>query len=1223
MFNTIFSFEFKRWFSTWQLYIYMAAFFFLGFFLMGSAIGFWDTVAVTTTSLTKMNSPLMISGMIEGTNQLLYFLFPTIIGAGIYRDFKYNAHQIFFSYPFTKTSYLMGKFWSGFFITLIISILIGVGMFLATLMPFANQELLGPHFFWNYAQTYLLNVIPNMLLMGAIIFTVTTLSRSVYVGFATTVALVIIINVVSNLSGQLDNKVLTALLDPSGMSALSYYTDHWTINDVNTRGLPVEKYYIFNRLIWLAVASFFLILLARLFEFSHHPISIKFWKRPKGRRLSKNNFIGLFKIELPRVKYNYSLRSKWANIWAFTKFNFAYLIKNKVVLILMVIGVAVMILNEVFSGSMFGTKTLPVTVDMLKNEFSLQFFIIILTFLGAGLLVHRGKLFRMDGLTDSTSTPNWVFFTSKYFALILFQAALLLLVMIGGIIIQAYNGYFQFEIGLYLKRLIGISLFSYIIWGGLALAVQTLFRNYILGFFVLLIFYLFGDAYSKLGVELSIFFFNRLPGVGYSDLNGFSSALSRYYIYALYWLFFIGFLSGLTLIFWRRGVFKFRERFYFAKKRATAVVVLPALICLIGFLSIGGYIYYEKKIQHPYYSAKENELQSVTYEKKYKKYENLILPRITDVKVNVDLYPETRDFKAEGRLQLKNKNAEAVDTLLLRYASEYENEISVEGATFVSQDSLYGFQLYKFKEPLDSGEVAALDFKIKNRSNTVLRNNSPVLNNGTFINNFIFPSLGYAADQEISDTQLREKYNLPPKDRMKSQDDMEARQNTYIRDDSDWITFETTVSTSEDQIAIAPGYLQKEWVEDGRRYFHYDMGDQKILNFYAYNSGTYEVEKEEYDDVNLEIYYNKKHPHNIDRMMRGLKRGMDYFTKEFSPYQFEQVRIIEFPSSEGAFAQSFANTVPFSEAMGFIADVEKKENAVDYPFSVTAHELAHQWWAHQVIGANVQGGTMLSESLAEYSSLKVLEHENGKEQMRKFLKHALDDYLTNRRFENVKEQPLMYNENQQYIHYEKGSLVFYAMSDYLGEEKLNTVLSNYIDSVAFQDPPYTTSGELVNALKKETPDSLQYLITDMFETITLYDNYIEDAKAKKKDNDKFEVDIKAIVSKYRAGDQGEKFYANIKGDSLVYTDKKEKEIKSLPIADYIEIGIFGKKDNKKKEVNKEENEKVLYLEKIKFSDIENDLKIEVDEKPVEVGIDPFNKLIDGNSDDNRKKVKVQ
>src|SRR5699024_9567340 len=118
-----------------------------------------------------------------------------------------------------------------------------------------------------------------------------------------------------------------------------------------------------------------------------------------------------------------------------------------------------------------------------------------------------------------------------------------------------------------------------------------------------------------------------------------------------------------------------------------------------------------------------------------------------------------------------------------------------------------------------------------------------------------------------------------------------------------------------------------------------------------------------------------------------------------------------------------SNSLHFSESIGFIPDVEEEsEKAVDYPLSVTSHELAHQWWAHQVIGGNVQGATMLSESLAEYSSLKVLEHEYGKGQMRKFLQEALNSYLSGRSYECKKEKPLMYNEYQQNIHYINGSL---------------------------------------------------------------------------------------------------------------------------------------------------------------------------------------------------------
>jgi aminopeptidase N len=63
---------------------------------------------------------------------------------------------------------------------------------------------------------------------------------------------------------------------------------------------------------------------------------------------------------------------------------------------------------------------------------------------------------------------------------------------------------------------------------------------------------------------------------------------------------------------------------------------------------------------------------------------------------------------------------------------------------------------------------------------------------------------------------------------------------------------------------------------------------------------------------------------------------------------------------------------------------------------VTAHEIAHQWWAHEVIGANQQGSTMIVESLSQYSALMVMEKEYGAQQMRRFLKYELDRYLAGR-----------------------------------------------------------------------------------------------------------------------------------------------------------------------------------------------------------------------------------
>jgi aminopeptidase N len=119
-----------------------------------------------------------------------------------------------------------------------------------------------------------------------------------------------------------------------------------------------------------------------------------------------------------------------------------------------------------------------------------------------------------------------------------------------------------------------------------------------------------------------------------------------------------------------------------------------------------------------------------------------------------------------------------------------------------------------------------------------------------------------------------------------------------------------------------------------------------------------------------------------------------FHSTNFGPYQHRQVRIIEFPCYE-TFAQSFPNTIPFSEGAGFVFGTDDEEN-IDHVFNVTAHEVAHQWWAHQVIGGNVQGATLMSEALAEYSALMVMEKEYGRDKMRHMLKYELDGHLRGR-----------------------------------------------------------------------------------------------------------------------------------------------------------------------------------------------------------------------------------
>lgn len=1217
MFSTIFYHELRYWFKKPAFYIYTAIFFIIAMLFSASAAGIFDSVTVTTGSSSIVNSPSSVNGLFNAISVLIFFLFPSIIGVSIYRDYKSDMHTILYSYPFSKANYLFAKFFSSIVMVTLIVFVIGMALFIGFRLPGTNADIVTAFSFKSYFDTYLVYILPNILLFGAIVFGVVTFTRNIAAGFITVILLLFVQGLMESLLTEPENRFLAAMLDPFGGSASNYYTRYWTVSEKNELYLPIKGVILYNRLLWLSVATLVFGLVYKFFSFSQNAFTLNFRKQV-GERSMKRNFGGVVKINLPTVNFDFSFIQNLKTAWKLSSIDFKYIVKSWPFLSIVLVGLIIILIALSEVGNLFGTATLPVTWKMLSGGGAFTIAINISTFLYAGMLVHRGKMANMNHLVDVTPIPNWTLFMSKFMALIKMQIVLLAVILVSGILFQIYKGYFDFELGHYIKELYGLRLINYMIWALLALFVQTIIRNPYLGLFVLLVISIGMPLLNLAGVEQDIFKFNQDPGFQYSDMNGYGNSFASYFTHKMYWLLFGFMLLVLTALFWVRGLpHSFKERINIAKSRFKGVAVLALFTFLVGFLTLGFKIYHEDNILNDRTSSKEREILSVEWEKTYKKYENNAQPRIVSVKANVNIFPKAFKFDAKGTYLLVNKTDTAIDSILLNH-NEYPSTFKFSKETsLVSEDTIFNFDIYQLKQALQPGDSLQLSFTVKNKPNTWLRKNSPVIANGTFINNMqLFPSLGYNGG-ELTDNKTREKYGLPPNDLKPHPSDSTALGNTYIAKDADWIDFEATVSTSKDQIAIAPGYLQKEWVENDRRYFHYKM-DSKILNFYAFNSAKYEVKKDTWKDVNLEIYYHNGHEYNLDRMMAGLKASLAYNSENFSPYQHKQARIIEFPRTGGSFAQSFPNTIPFSEGVGFIADVDdSKEGGVDYPFAITVHEVAHQWWAHQVIGADVLGATMLSESLSEYVSLKVLEHQQGKGKMRKFLKKALDDYLTQRTFENKREKPLMYNDGQGYIRYQKGSLVFYALSDYIGEAILNNALMKYVEKVKFQEPPYTTSIDMVNHIREITPDSLQYVIKDMFETITLYKNRIVDVTSTELDTGKYQVDIEFNVSKYRNDEKGKTYYVEKDGDTLTYKTKKMRKPElSVPLADYIDIGVFAEDE----QVEGKTKEVELYLKKHKITAINNKLTIIVDKKPVEVGVDPYNKLIDTNSDDNRRRL---
>jgi len=1197
-------------------YIYLVVMLVISTLLTATAVGVFDFSTSTITGTKKLNSPIAINGLLGGFTFLVYFLLPSIIGNSIYKDYKSEMYQVLFSYPFTKTQYLLAKFSSSFLMMLVVVIFGALGLIIGCYLPGANQDLLLEFNILNYLQPFALIIIPNLFFFGTVVFGVVTFSRNIFIGFITVLVLVVLQGLARIYLGDLDTKTLAALLDPLGTSAIRFETEYWTVEEQNNYFIPFNGYVLYNRMLWSVMSLLLFFGIFKAFKFNQNPISFNVFNR-KGQRSVKRNFGG-YKIQRsPKVSLQFSTSRLLKNVWRFATFDLKYILKNWAFISIFSVGILVLILLLSMGEQIQGTSTLPVTRIMISlGQSSIGLFMMILVFLFSGMLIHRGNIANMDQLLDSTAQPSWVFMGSKFLA-VLQMLAIIYFAVIGVCIgYQAYVGFYDFEIGLYFFHYFLVDFPNWIIYTMLAFFAHSLIKNYIVGFIALIAFIIFVSFFPSFGIEQHIFNFNEISSAAYSDMNGYGAGLSLFFIYKIYWGLFGLALFIIASLFYQRGLTaSFEDRLSLAKKRFSAERKKALLTSVILFLSLGSYIYYVDNVENDRFSGKEIELGKVTYEKEFEHYLQMKHPRITATKINLDIEPETRDYQLKGVFTLKNKTKSAIDSIFLNTNKDlldYEFSIPTEESL---NNERFEFKVLQFKKSLLPGEEITFTFKMKNKPNSWFQDNSPILKNGTFINNSLLPSFGYNEGYELYSNDIREKYDLRHKESWKSPHDPKALGNTYISSEADWIDFEATISTSPDQIAIAPGYLQKEWTENGKRYFHYQMED-KMLNFYNIMSAEYKVLAEEHEGINLQIFYHPTHTYNLERMMDGAKQALSYYQENYSPYQFRQLRVIEFPFRQNEnFAQSYANTVPFSEGIGFIANVEKAEegNGVDYPFSITAHEVAHQWWGHQVIGAKTQGATLMSESLAEYSALKVLEQRYGGKQMRRFLKDALDKYLGGRRFESSREEPLLYIKGSPYLHYNKGSLVMYALSDYIGEKRFNKMLANYIDDVAFQEAPYTTSLEFLEHVERATPDSLQYLTYDMIEVITLYNNKVLNYNIEELENGNYKVSFSGQVSKYRTEGYGEKVYVDYENCTLAYTlEEGTEEIQSLPLRDYIEVGVFGK--------DEEGHEKVLYLKKLKITEIYNDFSVEVSKKPTSIGIDPYNKLIDRSSEDNRMQV---
>lgn len=1185
MFSAMTRFELRYYLRQPSFYVVSLILFLISFLSVAS-----DNIVLGGGGEVFKNGPFAIGQTLLILGLFAMFLVVNFVGSSAVRNQQHQMEELIYSKPVSAFPYQFGRFFGSYLVVLLVFLAVPLGMFVAGFMPWVDASRFGPVEPVFYLYNYLLLSVPSLFIISAMFYAIAVRFRSMMALYLIAVALLVLYMVSTSFARMPEYRALAALLDPFGIRTFLDITRYWTIQEKNTLLVSLEGVMLQNRILWFSVAT---ILLAISGMFRLPGLDRKDAKKPAKAAAA------VPVVSVSQLQQKATGAAQWLVFMTRLRFEVKQVLFTAPFIILGLITVAQLVGPLFADIGWYGTSNWPVTQTMvthIRDAVSLLMIIVIVYY--SAEVVWRERNSGMGDIIDTMPVSNLTFWSAKLLAMAVVMATLLVIGCTSMVLYQLMKGVTDVELSQYLIRLGYFFLLPFVMSAVLAFFLQVLSPNKYAGMGLFVCYFIATQVLASWGFGHSLYNFSSSPVNAFSDLNQYGTTLFSHSIYMLYWGAISGILFMLGYGLYHRGPqtslkVRFAKLGYHLGNTGKAVIVSCTLVALLT----GAYIYQQTVIEHAYLTAEDRTDLQADYEKSLLQYADMPVLVTTDVNASIDLFPSQQQIVARVAMQWQNKSARPIEKILVNWPAHTKTlSIEIAGASLGEKDDKFNTSWLTFAKPIAPGERVAGTIALT-RSSGGLRESDfdwALVENGTFINNWaLLPTFGYQHGYELQDRHERQKRGLAPNERANKLEDSRFYRQNFFGADGDFIQFEATVSTESDQIALVPGYLQKQWQQDGRSYFHYKM-DQPMVNFYSISSGRYAVKKEQFQDVAIEVYYHPAHPWNVDRMLESVKDSIRYFSAAFGPYQHKQLRIIEFPGYR-SFAQSFANTVPYSEQIGFITDLRDTDN-IDPVYYVTAHEVAHQWWGHQVGAADVQGSSVISESLSQYAALMVMEQKYGADKIRKFLKYELDRYLRGRSDERLGEQALLRSEGQGYIHYQKGSVVMMAIKERLGEAQLNANLRAFNQRYQYRNDPFPTTLDLVRYLQQDTNEQDSAFIEDLFNNITLYDLRVQQASVSENEDGQYVVDMTVYAEKLVADDKGAE--------------------SKMPLSELIEIGAFSVDPDA---ISGESG--VLYLQKHQLVSGENTLRFVLPQKPLFVGADPFVRLIDRDGADNIFKLK--
>jgi hypothetical protein len=806
----------------------------------------------------------------------------------------------------------------------------------------------------------------------------------------------------------------------------------------------------------------------------------------------------------------------------------------------------------------------------------------------AGQLVWRDRDSRLNEMIGAAPVSVWISFAGKLGGMLLALVIMQLLLMVAGMLVQMSMGYYNFQIPVYLKILLGIRLADYVLLAVLAFAVHVVLNLKYLAHLVSVLIYLLALFGPEFGIESRLLLYGSDPGWSYSDLRGLDPFMEPWLYFKFYWGAWALFLGVMTVLLWPRGTeYRLQKRFQQGIRKKEFPIKAIAGFSMLLIVILGCVIFYNTHILYPKTNFIETLEWKAEYEKKYGKCRNSQQPSVTKTKLLVEIYPDQEAVDLKGTYVLVNKTGSEIDSIFLSTAPGVTNHIlsfdkPVKAGTV---DEELEFRMYILDKPLFPGDSLKMEFHVSYDPEGFPNSgiNTTVVKNGTYFGDVWLPTIGYKKAREIYKLQDRKSLGLEPKPIIDP--DME----TF----GERIDFEVIIGTDKGGTALAPGKLIKSWTQNGRNYFQY-ASEQPIKNKFGFVSSVYKVHEAQWKSdsgqvVDIKILHHPEHTLNNEGIVKSVKASLGFMSREFGKYPHSELRFTEVPGyNKGLLA--YTTNILYREGFAHLKP-EEDPRGVDIVFATVAHEVCHQWWGSKVSPAPIKGAALITESLAWYSAMEIIETVRGQKEFLGIIEMARDDYFSPQERD---ADPLL-EASQTSIIYRKGPLALYALREYIGKEQVRFGLQNFFKKYS------TGTGlpfpkDLYIELQRVTPDSMQYLLHDLFASNTFWEFKTEKAVASQIPSGKWKVTMDVKARKY-------------------IVDKKGIE-RDVPMNDWIQIGVYGLPGQTKADQN-------LYMQQHRIRSGVQRIEIEVLGKPELAGIDPNSLLMDLDNYDNVTKVQLQ